>query len=276
MRRTARARAATALRTAAHLRLGARRHGTVLVLAHMRSGSSLLAHLLCAQESVVGWGERNRPLGDRHDLARLAADIALRHRNPRLALPPPMGPRWTLDVLNHDALLPRPGLLERRDLRLVFLLREPRGCLTSMSRYLGRHYGWTAARCVTAYVGRLAHLARIAEGLGDEARSRSVALAYEEILADPAAALRPVMGLLGSANPPRLRYPTQPWTGVFGDRSPPIHAGHVLSDRQRLGEGTPPADDAAVAATLGLTEATVERARRAFTDCHSALSALRY
>jgi len=210
-----------------------RGYGTILILGHMRAGTSLLAHLLCGHPQIAGWGERNRPYATTGDLARLAADVARRARAPRIVLPPPLGPRWLLDVVNHDAFMPPSALLARHDIRLIFVLREPRGCLASMVAALGRDYGWTPRRCATYYAGRLDSLQAYAEGLDRATRRRCLTVEHEALIDDPVRVLAAVAGHLGLGEPPAASYPRQPWTGSFGDRSRAIHAGRVLSAEER-------------------------------------------
>ncbi len=229
MRRAAR----EALTWAAYSRRGAHSHGTVLIVGHMRAGTSVTAHLLCSNPRITGWGERNRPITGPHDLARLAADVAWRSRDPRIVLPPPIGPRWVLDVLNHDHLAPQHGVFRRRGVRTLLVLRRPEPTLASMHAYLGRHYGWSALRCAQYLLVRLRTMTSIARSVRADGDDAGRLVRFEDLETEPSAALAPLGPWLEIRGTWDGGYLRQTWTGEFGDRSPSIFAGRVLGARER-------------------------------------------
>lgn len=190
-----------------------------LVLSHMRSGSSLLLHLLLQHPDVAGAGERNQRYRSHRDFDRLAADAYLAQRRfPRRA-------RVFVDQINHDRFLDRPSLLEDAEVRPVFLLRRPKASLASMVRVLGRHYDFDLDAAERYYRRRLAGLGRLAEGTP---RNRAIVIRYEGLVDRPEPALAKLAAHL-ELGPPRLdsTYPTHRFTGRSGDPSPRIRHGRI-------------------------------------------------
>src|SRR3972149_8331155 len=51
------------------------RNRFLFILGHMRSGSSLLCHLLCSSEDIIGFGEAHNDYRRRSDLSKLLACV---------------------------------------------------------------------------------------------------------------------------------------------------------------------------------------------------------
>ena len=214
----------------------------VLILSHMRSGSSLLLHLLLQHPTVAGAGERNQPIREPRDLDRLAADAYIAQR------------RWVrradifVDQINHDRFLDRPAILEHPDVRTIVLFRRPEPSLASMVAVLGRHYEFDRAAAEAYYLERLDGLTRLVSALP---LGSAIALGYEALVDDTKPALRCLERYL-DLEPPGLesRYPTHRFTGGAGDPSDVIRQGRVLARSPR---------------TLEIEAATGTRVARAYT-----------
>src|SRR5580658_860179 len=91
----------------------------LLLLGHMRSGSTLLLHLLMTNPEVSAMGERGAVYASRADLARLALATRWAHRSPFRHL------GYVADQVNHNQLTPNLSLLKDPRVRVLFLLRRP-------------------------------------------------------------------------------------------------------------------------------------------------------
>lgn len=191
----------------------------VFVLGHMRSGSSLLHHILVSHPDLLGCGERNVAYDSADDLHRLH----LAARRDRRAYW--RSYRYFVDQINHDCFVPRPEFLNRHRIRTIFLIREPAGALSSMVRVLGMHYGTTLEEAAAYYTGRLARLVDYAQALDDPERG---ALVTFDALVDHAEAtlteLRRFLGLQTGFSP---NYQAFDFTGKRGDPGPNIRQGVV-------------------------------------------------
>jgi hypothetical protein len=201
---------------------GVRRPRIVLILGHMRSGSTLLLHLLQTHPEVAALGERNRSYGDGADLAQLV--IATRRAQAR----PLRRLCYVADQINHNQFTPVPGLLARPRVRVLFLLRAPAAALASLLELSRRFYrgSWTPARAVDYYCERLAGLERLAAPLSR--RGQAAFLSYEALTNRPQAVLADLSAFLGLAPQLHAEYPEQPYTGKRGDPGERIRTGRIL------------------------------------------------
>jgi hypothetical protein len=184
---------------------------SVLILAHMRSGSTLLHHLLLGHPDVIGCGERNATYRGPSDLRRLAVD-AYYHRRELLRRR-----AFAVDQINHTRFLSDPALLDPPHTRALFLVRQPGPSVSSMVEVLGHHYGTTLAQAVSHYRTRLSDLERLAAGLTDP--GRAFFLTYEALVNRTDAVLAALSSFLGLRPYLSARYDTYRFTGRSGDPS---------------------------------------------------------
>lgn len=199
--------------------LGARPATAVLIMGHMRAGSTLLTHVLLGHPDLIGCGERNAAYRSTTDLDKL--EIASRmHRRAGLRRV-----RYAVDQVNHDLLTPEPGLLADERVRCIFLIRDPDPTIRSILELTRRYYEpWSEARAEDYYVSRLGTLARHADIIG---RDRLVALTYGELVTQTQSALRRIESFLGLESPLHERYALQKFTGVRGDPAEKILSGRI-------------------------------------------------
>ncbi len=215
----------------------------------MRSGSTLLASILCSHPGILGYGETHVVYDAPGKLRELESRICRAHG----IGPDEIGPRRLLDKLLHDGLLRDPRVLAGQNLTGVFLLRDPRRTLQSLIHHLGS----TLDDAFTYYQARLATLERYAEAFPG-----SLFLAYEELTSDPGRTLAALTGCLGLTPPLTPEYRLQPLHDVkgVGDRSEAIRAGRVLASPRELPAGAE------------LPEDRLREAEEAYRRCRKALS----
>jgi hypothetical protein len=232
--------------------IGIERASALLVLGHMRSGSTLLLHLLMTNPEISAMGERNATYASTNDLARLVIATRLARLRPFAHL------RYVADQVNHNQFTPNHRVLEDPRVRLVFLLRQPHASLTSLLDLTRTYYHqpWSVARAVDYYVERLQTLAAFADRL--DLDGRAAFLTYEDLTDQPGATLALLQAFLGLSAGFSQTYDTHRFTGKRGDPSANIGAGRIV--RPRSLHGAP------------LPSSALERASRAHSRCRDALA----
>jgi ADP-ribose pyrophosphatase YjhB (NUDIX family) len=200
--------------------LGVPRPRTLLVLGHMRSGSTLLLHLLLDHPQISGLGERNAPYRSAADLGRLVMETRVRRRLLLERL------RYVADQINHDRFTPDPAVLRDRRVRILFLVRQPAATIASLLDLMQTHYQpWSVTQAVDYYVERLETLAGYARSR-DDARGAGF-LTYEELTERPSVTLPRLQAFLGTTPAFAETYRLHQFTGQRGDPSANIRSGRI-------------------------------------------------
>jgi len=232
--------------------VGVARPQALLLMGHMRCGSTLLLHLLMTNPQVSGQGERNAVYASGADLARLALSTRLAHAAPLRRL------RYVADQVNHNHAIPEERVLRQGRVKALFLLRGSDAALASLLELSRRFYegAWSCERALDYYVGRVARLRELGETL---APGQAAFLTYETLTAQPAEALESLRVFLGLAQGFSQDYAIHAFTGERGDPGPRIASGRV-QPAARVPELT-------VADPRQL-----ERARAAYRSCRQGLA----
>lgn len=225
--------------------------GIVLVLAHMRSGSTLLTHILLSHPDILGCGERNAVYSSSRDLERLKLDARYRRREYLRRY------RYVADQVNHTRFLTNQEVLNDPRVRKIFLVRAPEPSLASMVDVLGHYYGTTLEEAASYYAERLAALADHAEQLRDP--ETALFLTYDDLVGRTQDTLGALADFLGLAEPLSERYRRFDFTGRRGDPAEHIHAGRVLRAK-------PPR-------RVPLPAGLLAEARQRYDDCVATLAA---
>jgi hypothetical protein len=194
----------------------------LLLLGHMRSGSTLLLHLLLTNRAVASLGERNAVYASPADFARLAVATRIARCAPfaRLA--------YVADQVNHTRLTPDGVLLAHPRVRVVFVLRRPQASLASLLELSRRFYGssWSNAQAVDYYIKRLEALMKNAENF--PVSSGAALIRYEDLTESPERILEALRQYLRLRSGFSTTYSAHSFTGERGDPGPNIAAGRIL------------------------------------------------
>lgn len=202
-------------------RLRSAPHRYILILSHMRSGSSLLLHLLMTSSQVSGCGERNTVYRNERDLVTLAIKANYAQREKRWA-------SYSVDQINHTRFVPSDDLLLHPSVYPVVLIREPRHAINSMVNVLGQHYEFGIDDAHEYYRKRISTLTQYANLLREHGRIAS--LTYDELVNDTPNSLLKLKGYLGLSTELSDRYPTYDFTSIRGDPSSRILAGQIVAN----------------------------------------------
>lgn len=203
----------------------------LIVIAHARSGSSLLVHLLHSNPSIFGIGEHHVSYDSRDDLQRLLDRSRFLARDPRL------DPPWVMDKIVWDHHRLADDVLQDPRVRLLFLVREPRTTFPSLGRVLSGCKTPQAQR--DYYRRRLQQMIDLAERVGDPQRMSFVD--YDELVGDSDRVLAQLSADLDLAEPLQRSYETTAKTGHmgWGDPGDAIRAGKIVKV-ERPSEPLPP------------------------------------
>lgn len=200
----------------------------LFVLAHPRSGSTVLSHVLQSHGDIVGFGEHHESYAGVDDLGGLSA------RNAFFAREPATTHRYTLDKLvwNHHEL--SDDVLSHPDTRFIFLAREPVATLESYRRMFSDMT--TDARRLQSYQTRLDGMVDLAKRIGDTERMTFVT--YDEITDATTATLERLTEWLDLDTPLTPDYELNAKSGSqsWGDPSKHIKAGTIISIKHETAE----------------------------------------
>jgi len=185
----------------------------VLLLGHMRCGSTVATNVLCSNPEVAGIGEAHIKYKSERDLLLLTRFVCR-------ALERSAPPRYIMDKCLHPGLVAE-AVLKSPRVACVFMAREPASTLRSMINvfpdWFGkapRHSPQVLDLAVEYYSRRLEELVAHAEIVA--ASKPLVYFSYEEFLSSTAAVFASIQKHLGLQAPLTEEYQLGPLADQFG------------------------------------------------------------
>ena len=229
----------------------------LLLLSHMRSGSSLLTHLLTTNPEVIGYGETHTNYADADDFKGLLKKVYWQAqdfrtlgelRNLR------MNHQYVMDKVLHNKKFLNHDWLQSEQVYALFLLREPERSLASIAD-LKPH--WNQQDTIEYYAERMAMLVDYARLINNP--ERMLVVTYEQLLDNTPNVLTILQQFLHTKAPFTEEYKVLKTTGMkgVGDPKGKIKAGKIVRSQRQLTQSFP-------------TE-LVERAKQIHHDCQTAL-----
>jgi len=207
-----------------------RKPSFLFVIGHMRSGSSLLTHILNSNPHVVGLGENHLSYWREKDLDQCVANTMeiLSRRDLR--------ERYVLDKILHNQHSVSPCFLNDPRFRFIYILREPHGTLGSILRLSRTVPGFYWNNCDLAakhYLRRLHQLAKLIQQ--QRAHERAIVLTYEQLIHSSSETFLRLESFLGLTVPLREEYELMPTTGKppFGDPGKAIKSGSIQRNKAK-------------------------------------------
>ena len=214
----------------------------VFILAHMRSGSTLLSHILANHPEFAGAGETHISYRSSTDLPQLVLITCQRLRTLQLDA------RYVVDQINHGAYLTDEILLSPLVHKCVILIRSPEKALQSMISL----YGWKESIALDSYVNRLSELANY----GSILKERAFLIEYDDLVEQTEPTLQALTDFFDVEPPFRPEYRPHLATVRFGDPSSNITTGRVVR--------TPPHP-------INISAEALEQASEAYQKCRAEL-----
>lgn len=199
----------------------------IFVISAMRSGSTLMQHVIAQPPCVLSAGETKIEYTGPEKLEALRKhlftyeNISEGDRNSR--------PWVYLEKCVHDRYLPAIPPIENPQMRFVFILRHPHPALTSLMKLKGWPYTESVESAHWYYTHRFASIIKLAEGIGEP--ENAYFLSYEDFLENPEPHLAALTRFLGFKEPLKSVYPEQKWTAKLslGDVSENIRSRKIVS-----------------------------------------------
>jgi hypothetical protein len=206
----------------------------LFILSHMRSGSSLLAHILSNNSEIIGFGETHTEYHSELDLKQLMVKIYTRLcevRRPSDLKQLRMHHTYILDKVLHNSKFSDYSFLASDTIYSIFLLREPKRSLISL---LDLKPHWDEATAVEYYTDRLRQLEVYARFINNP--KRTLVVTYEQLLNQTDTTLCKLQQFLNTTQPLSENYHLLKTTGQpgVGDHKGNIKAGRIVRDQRKL------------------------------------------
>ena len=196
----------------------------LFVLGHMRTGSSLLVHILTSNPGIVGYGETHSVYTQPQDFGAVTAHICRRLRRV------PGNEAYMLDKVLHKYQVARDEVLLHPSVRLVFMIRRPVMALSSIVRQVGHTFSPERAR--EHYIGQIKWMQATAQRLDP---TRWTFVTYQDLVEETAQVFERLERFLGVDEPMTETYRTTRFTGVrgVGDAGTHIESGRIKRNIDR-------------------------------------------
>lgn len=229
----------------------------LLLLSHMRSGSSLLTHLLTTNPDIIGYGETHTNYTDANDFRELLKKVYWQAQDFRTLQDIQnlrMNHQYVMDKVLHNKKFLDHRFLTSEQIYAIFLLREPERSLASIAD-LKPH--WNQQETIEYYTGRMAMLVDYARLINNP--QRMLVVTYEQLLDDTPRVLSTLQQFLHTQAPFTEEYKVLKTTGMkgVGDSKGKIKAGKIVRSQRQLTQSFP-AD-------------LIEQATQIHRDCQTSL-----
>lgn len=230
----------------------------LLILSHMRSGSSLLSHLLISNPEIIGYGETHLQYASERDFKNLIAKVYEKNIYNLKGINVNglgMSHVYVLDKVLHNSKFSDTSFLTSPNVFAIFLLREPRRTLPSL---LDLKTHWQEKEAIDYYAERFPVLGSYAKLIND--KQRSLFVTYEQCLDRTTEVFAALQNFLGTRQGFSEEYQVLNTTGAkgVGDSKGNIKAGKIVRERRKIEREVSPE--------------AVERGQQAFDRCAATLS----
>ncbi|ACB53776.1 unknown [Crocosphaera subtropica ATCC 51142] len=206
----------------------------LFILSHMRSGSSLLTHILISNPAIKGYGESHIQYQSEADLKSLMYKIYFHNQeftNFQDLEKLRMNHSYILDKLLHDKKLLNKNLLKLENFYFIFLIREPQRSLMSM---LDHKPHWTEKNAVNYYTQRLSSLSEYAQII--HSKERSLFLTHNQLIHETDKTLKSLQSFLKTTEIFSENYEVLNTTGKrnVGDFKENIRSGRIIRKNREI------------------------------------------
>lgn len=231
----------------------------VFLLAHWRSGSSLMTHILSSNSEVIGFGESKTVYYSKNNFDSLSKEIHWNLRKSKI-----FGSQILLDSVLMNHLLPNPDLLKTKRLYTIFLVREPNKAIPSIFNMGVSHWNCDPnhyeKEALKYYLDRLSSLEKYAKIINS--KSQGFFLTYDQLVSQTELVLEKLQNFLELKSPLSENYQLTPATGKSGkgDWTDNIKSSRIIKNARSSGSG------------INLSQETLDRGREGFKHCCNLLS----
>jgi hypothetical protein len=200
----------------------------------MRSGSSLLTHLLISNPAIIGYGETHIQYSSEADFKRLIYQAYWQSQEFRKfddLQNLKMNHQYILDKVLHGNKFLKEDFLTSENLYVIFLVREPKRTMVSM---LDQKPHWSEEDAVTYYNGRLLELERYSKIINS--KERTLLLTHDQIINQSELVFQGLQNFLGTEAGFSEEYKILKTTGMrsVGDFKENIKSGRIVKKEREL------------------------------------------
>ncbi len=240
--------------------VGFRKHPYQLLflMSHMRSGSSLLTHILCSNPEIIGYGETQIKYNSGHDIQTLIHKVYNRNAQELTRFKTlqafGMSHTYIFDKVLHGNLKDL-TILKNTPNKSIVLIREPERTLQSI---LDIRNHWTEEQALSYYRNQLQHLIDCTTFIADS--SRFLLVTYQQVIEDTPRVLQVLQSFFGTEQTFSEQYKVRKTTGQAGIGDPVGHikAGTIVRERRQL--------------NTTVSTMIIQKAHRVFEKAHHELS----
>lgn len=215
----------------------------LFIMAHMRSGSTLMTHILNSHPDFIGYAESNSTYRTQRDLEEHRIRVHIVNRDFRF------DSRYVVEQVNHNRYVPDLKVLTNANALILFLIRRPEDALPSIMR-LPMCSEWVEKQALDYYINRLARLTEYASEVPEGCR---IFITYDQLLDRTQEVFTLLQDWTNVQTPFSENYERLHTTGMKSDPSPYIAAGRI--QRQK-----PPSDG------RGISVDVLDASRRAYRE----------
>lgn len=200
----------------------------ILLLSHMRAGSTLSVNLLCTNPEIIGIGETGIIYSSVSDFRILRGKVYSRHSKLLIT------EQYLLDNINHNFHISDPEILLNENVKCIFLLRDSDSTLSSLlnekfiqheTQFLTidpKQVDWKV-RSSVYYQKRLLKLMEYAKIINNQ--EKSLYFTYEQLISDTKIvfdSLKSFLGTQGSFSEEYTPLSSKGFLGMFGFVGDPV------------------------------------------------------
>jgi hypothetical protein len=207
----------------------------IFILSHMRSGSSLLTHILVSNPAVIGFGESHIKYNCEADFNKLMMKAYYQYQEfsqfPEHLNKLKMNQTYVLDKILHNQKIVNNRLINLDSISVIFLIREPERTLASL---LDLKSHWNQKNAFDYYIDRLSKLVKYAEQINNP--QRTLFITHEQLLNQTKFTLNKLQQFLQTKQPFSEEYELTRSTGqkYIGDHKGNIKAGKIIRQNRKL------------------------------------------
>ncbi|MGK7886582.1 MAG: sulfotransferase family protein, partial [Crocosphaera sp.] len=197
----------------------------LFILSHMRSGSSLLTHLLNSNPEIIGYGETHINYSSELDFKTLMFKVYWNIKNYQ------MDHKYLLDKVLHNHKFLTDNFLVSDQVYSIFLIREPQRTLASILE-IKPH--WSEEKALIYYQERLGVLESYARLINN--KKQSFFITHEQLIDQTDLVFNGLKNFLETQESFSEQYETLRTTGRkgIGDSSENIKAGYIIRNRTQI------------------------------------------
>ena len=197
----------------------------LFLIAHPRSGSTLLMHILCSNPDIGGYGEYFITYDDQDKL--IEAEFDIRRKSRSLI----KKQHYIANQINAPRLIPRIDLLENNN-RIIILIRNAKSALMSMKALnLSKKSNLSDKQLFEVYCESLRFMLRLTRELSP---LKWICVEYESLVDNSHDTLKRVSSFLKLNTPLKTDYKRQNFTLKAGDRSDNIVRFKIVKTESKV------------------------------------------